>query len=74
QAEEDVRSLHDRARAEAAAVTRAAQAEVQEAARQRDVILAELQSLYGKLGGAVAPLAGAQRGGSVRADGPGEQR
>ena len=56
QAREDVQQLHERARGEAAAMTAAARREVEDKARQRDAISAQMQALRDAVAAAAAPL------------------
>lgn len=58
QAEQDVALLHEQSRARTAEMTERAQREVEDLARQRDTIAAQLQALYGNIGAAVGPLGG----------------
>lgn len=57
-ADEDVRRMHDEARAAAVRTTDSAQREVRELIRQRDTIAQQLQALRETLGAVTGPLAG----------------
>lgn len=56
QAEQDVVLLHEQSRARTTEMTEQAHREVQDLARRRDTIAAQLQALYGDIGAAVNPL------------------